>query len=74
MLDASQAVMYLEGKSEYMEKDDKWEGHFQAKFLEQYAFHVLRKGHSVVWIKNVAVVDTPVFDLASVKPVVNYTM
>lgn len=74
MLDASQAVMYLEGKSEYREKDDKWEGHFQAKFLEQYAFHVLRKGHSVVWIKNVAVVDAPIFDLSSIKPVVNYTM
>lgn len=74
MLDASQAVMYLEGKSEYKEKDDDWEGHFTAKFLEQYAFHVLRKGHSVVWIKNVAIVDTPVFDLASIKPVVNYTM
>ena len=66
MLDPTEAIVYMEGEKGFMERDDKWEQHYEARFLEEYCFYCRRGGAGIGWIKNVAVADRDtLFDPAS---------
>lgn len=66
LLDPSEAIVYMEGEKGFMERNDNWEQHYEARFLEEYCFYCRRGGEAIGWIKNVAVVDRDsIFDPAS---------
>ena len=65
LLDPTEAIVYMEGEKGFMERNDDWEKHYEARFLEEYCFYCRRGGEAIGWIKNVAVVDRDtIFDPA----------